>query len=174
MSTVEATVVVAAGDPRAGRRRGRAVRRLVRSPLAVTGLVVLTLAVLAAVFAPLLAPYSPTEAHFGSRFVPPGSPGFLLGTDSLGRDILSRVLFGARASMLVGVLSVLLALLVGVPLGLCAGYFRALDGVISRLTDLVLAFPFLILAVGLAAIRGRRCPTPHSRSASPRCPGSFE
>ena len=56
--------------------------------------------------------------------------------------------------MLVGVLSVLLALLVGVPLGLCAGYFRALDGVISRLTDLVLAFPFLILAVGLAAIRG--------------------
>ena len=154
MSTVEATVVVAAGDPRAGRRRGRAVRRLVRRPLAVTGLVVLTLAVLAAVFAPLLAPYSPTEAHFGSRFLPPGSSGFLLGTDSLGRDILSRVLFGARASMLVGVLSVLLALLVGVPLGLCAGYFRALDGVISRLTDLVLAFPFLILAVGLAAIRG--------------------
>jgi peptide/nickel transport system permease protein len=154
MSTVEATVVDPAGLVGVRGRRGRAVRRLVRSPLAVTGLVVLTVAVLAAVLAPLLAPYSPTQAHFGSRFVPPGSPGFLLGTDSLGRDILSRVLFGARASMLVGVLSVLLALLVGVPLGLCAGYFRALDGVISRLTDLVLAFPFLILAVGLAAIRG--------------------
>jgi peptide/nickel transport system permease protein len=151
MSIVEAAIVDAA--PAQG-RRGRAVRRLVRSPLAVTGLVVLTLAVLAAVLAPLLAPYSPTQAHFDARFVPPGSPGFLLGTDSLGRDILSRVLFGARASLLVGVLSVLLALVVGVPLGLCAGYFRGLDGVISRLTDLVLAFPFLILAVGLAAIRG--------------------
>jgi peptide/nickel transport system permease protein len=154
MTTVEAPLVAAPREAVAGQRRGRAVRRLIRSPLAVTGLVVLTLAVLAAVFAPLLAPYSPTQAHFDARFLPPGSSGFLLGTDSLGRDILSRVLFGARASMLVGVLSVLLALVVGVPLGLCAGYFRALDGVISRLTDLVLAFPFLILAVGLAAIRG--------------------
>ncbi len=154
MTTVEATVVDATGLAGAAPRRGRAVRRLLRSPLAVTGLVVLTLAVLAAVFAPLLAPYSPTQAHFDARFLPPGSPGFVLGTDSLGRDILSRVLFGARASLLVGVLSVLLALVVGVPLGLCAGYFRGLDGVISRFTDLVLAFPFLILAVGLAAIRG--------------------
>jgi peptide/nickel transport system permease protein len=154
VSTVEATVVAVDGISGVRGRRGRAVRRLVRSPLAVTGLVVLTVAVLAAVLAPLLAPYSPSQAHFDARFVPPGSPGFILGTDSLGRDILSRVLFGARASLLVGVLSVLLALVVGVPLGLCAGYFRALDGVISRLTDLVLAFPFLILAVGLAAIRG--------------------
>ncbi|MDX6231313.1 MAG: peptide/nickel transport system permease protein [Nocardioidaceae bacterium] len=154
MTTVEAVVVDAERISGARGRRGRAARRLVRSPLALTGLVVLTVAVLAAVFAPLLAPYSPTQAHFDARFLPPGSPGFLLGTDSLGRDILSRILFGARASLLVGVLSVLLALVVGVPLGLCAGYFRALDGVISRLTDLVLAFPFLILAVGLAAIRG--------------------
>jgi peptide/nickel transport system permease protein len=154
MTTVEAVVVDAERISGARGRRGRAARRLVRSPLALTGLVVLTVAVLAAVFAPLLAPYSPTQAHFDARFVPPGSPGYLLGTDSLGRDILSRILFGARASLLVGVLSVLLALVVGVPLGLCAGYFRALDGVISRLTDLVLAFPFLILAVGLAAIRG--------------------
>jgi peptide/nickel transport system permease protein len=154
MSSVEALVVDPPRETAAGPRRARALRRLLRSPLAVTGLVVLTLAVLAAVFAPLLAPYSPTQAHFDSRFLPPGSSGFLFGTDSLGRDILSRVLFGARASMLVGVLSVLLALVVGVPLGLCAGYFRALDGVISRFTDLVLAFPFLILAVGLAAIRG--------------------
>jgi peptide/nickel transport system permease protein len=154
MTTVEATVVDAARISGAAGRRGRVVRRLLRSPLAVTGLVILTLAVFAAVFAPLLAPYSPNQAHFDARFVPPGSSGFLLGTDSLGRDILSRVMFGARASLLVGVLSVLLALVVGVPLGLFAGYFRALDGVISRLTDLVLAFPFLILAVGLTAIRG--------------------
>lgn len=154
MTTVEAPLVEApaAGPTRV--RRGRALRRLVRSPLALTGLVVLCIAVLAAVFAPLLAPYGPNDAHFDARFVPPGTSGYLLGTDSLGRDILSRILFGARASLLVGVLSVLLALVVGVPLGLLAGYFRKVDGLISRLTDLVLAFPFLILAVGLAAIRG--------------------
>jgi peptide/nickel transport system permease protein len=154
MTSVEAPVVDAARISGARGRRGRAVRRLLRSPLAVTGLVVLVLAVLAAALAPLLAPYGPSDAHFNARFVPPGTSGYLLGTDSLGRDILSRILFGARASLLVGVLSVLLALLVGVPLGLIAGYFDKLDGVISRLTDLVLAFPFLILAVGLAAIRG--------------------
>ncbi|MBO0846881.1 MAG: ABC transporter permease, partial [Nocardioides sp.] len=135
-------------------RRARVLRRLRRSPLAMTGLVVLTIAVLAAVFAPLLAPYGPDEAHFDAVFQPPGSPGYPLGTDNLGRDILSRILYGARASLLVGVLSVVLALVVGVPLGLVAGYFSRFDGVISRLTDLVLAFPFLILAVGLAAIRG--------------------
>jgi peptide/nickel transport system permease protein len=154
MSTIEAPAVDTAPVGGARRTRGRAVRRLLRSPLAVTGLVVLSVALFTAVFAPLLAPYGPSDAHFGARFVPPGSPGYLLGTDSLGRDILSRMLFGLRASLTVGVLSVLLALVVGVPLGLIAGYFTKLDGVISRLTDLVLAFPFLILAVGLAAIRG--------------------
>ncbi|MDQ1669368.1 MAG: peptide/nickel transport system permease protein [Actinomycetota bacterium] len=154
MATVEAPLVDPPRVAGARLRRGRAVRRLLRSPLAVTGLVVLCVAVLAALLAPLLAPYGPSDAHFDARFDPPGSPGYLLGTDSLGRDIFSRILFGLRASLLVGVLSVLLALVVGVPLGLIAGYFSKLDGVISRLTDLVLAFPFLILAVGLAAIRG--------------------
>ncbi len=143
-----------AGPAAARPRRGRLLRRLRRSPLAMTGLVVLTIAVLAAVLAPVIAPYPPDQAHFDDSFSPPGSPGYLLGTDSLGRDILSRILYGARASLLVGVLSVVLALAVGVPLGLLAGYFRGLDAIVSRLTDVVLAFPFLILAVGLAAIRG--------------------
>jgi peptide/nickel transport system permease protein len=154
MTTVEAPIVDTARVGGARMRRGRAARRLLHTPLAVTGLVVLTVAVLAAVFAPLIAPYGASDAHFDARFVPPGSPGYFLGTDALGRDIFSRILFGLRASLLVGVLSVMLALVVGVPLGLIAGYFGKLDGVISRLTDLVLAFPFLILAVGLAAIRG--------------------
>jgi peptide/nickel transport system permease protein len=143
-----------AGPAPGSPRRRRLFRRLRRSPLAMTGLVVLTIAVLAAVLAPLIAPYQPDQAHFDASFTPPGQDGYLLGTDSLGRDILSRILYGARASLLVGVLSVVLALAVGVPLGLIAGYFRALDAIVSRLTDVVLAFPFLILAVGLAAIRG--------------------
>jgi peptide/nickel transport system permease protein len=135
-------------------RRARLLRRLRRSPLAMTGLIVLCIAVLAALLAPVLAPYDPNEAHFDAVFQPPGSPGYPLGTDDLGRDILSRVLYGARASLLVGVLSTALAMVVAVPLGLIAGYFGKLDTIVSRLTDLVLAFPFLILAVGLAAIRG--------------------
>jgi peptide/nickel transport system permease protein len=78
----------------------------------------------------------------------------VLGTDDLGRDVLSRIMFGLRASLHVGMLAVATSLAIGVPLGLMAGYFRTIDALISRFTDLVLAFPFLILAVGLAAIRG--------------------
>ena len=154
MSTVESALVdppVTGGDRP---RRGKVLRRLVRAPLALTGMTVLMVAILAALLAPVIAPYPAAQTNFDAAFSPPGTPGFLLGTDSLGRDILSRILYGTRASLTVGVLSVLLGLVVGVPLGLAAGYFRALDAVISRLTDLVLAFPFLILAVGLAAIRG--------------------
>jgi peptide/nickel transport system permease protein len=154
MTTVEAAVVDTPRGGTAAPRRRRVLRRLLRAPLALIGLVVLVVAALVALFAPVLAPYEPTQTSFSATFLPPGAAGHLLGTDSLGRDILSRILFGTRASLVVGVLSVLLALVVGVPLGLLAGYFGKLDSVISRLTDLVLAFPFLILAVGLAAVMG--------------------
>ena len=80
--------------------------------------------VLTAVFAPLLAPYPPTEVHFDAPFQRPGTVGFPLGTDDLGRDVLSRVLYGTRASLVVGLMSVLLAVVVGTPLGLVAGYWR--------------------------------------------------
>ncbi len=130
------------------------VRRLLRSPLAVTSFVVLALALLVALLAPVLAPYAPEQTDFARTLSPPGTPGHPLGTDDLGRDVLSRIMFGMRASLQVGALSVVTALVIGVPLGLVAGYFRAADAFISRFTDLLLAFPFLILAVGLAAIRG--------------------
>lgn len=130
------------------------VRRLVRSPLALTSFTVLAAAVLLAVLAPVLAPYAPEQTDFVHTLSPPGTPGHPFGTDDLGRDVLSRIMFGMRASLQVGALSVLTALVIGVPLGLVAGYFRAADAFISRFTDLLLAFPFLILAVGLAAIRG--------------------
>jgi peptide/nickel transport system permease protein len=147
MAVVEALV-----PPRSSSRR--VVRRVLRNPLAITGLAVLAIAVVLAVFANWLAPHDPTQTQLGNAFAPPGTAGHLLGTDDLGRDVLSRIMFGLRASLHVGILAVAFSLVIGVPLGLIAGYFRAIDALISRLTDLVLAFPFLILAVGLAAIRG--------------------
>ena len=134
--------------------RSKVVRRMLRNPLAITGLVVLCIAIILAVFAPWLAPHEPTQTHLDNAFAPPGTAGYLLGTDDLGRDVLSRILFGLRASLHVALLAVATSLVIGVPLGLMAGYFRGIDALISRFTDLVLAFPFLILAVGLAAIRG--------------------
>ncbi|MEQ7124657.1 ABC transporter permease [Actinopolymorpha sp. B11F2] len=150
---VALTPDVQQAGPRPPRGR-RLVRRLVRNPLALTGFAVLTVALLGALLAGLLAPYAPDETHFDAAFTPPGSAGYLLGTDDLGRDIFSRILFGLQSSLQASVLAVAVALAAGVPFGLAAGYSPTLDAVISRFTDLVLAFPFLILAVGLAAIRG--------------------
>jgi peptide/nickel transport system permease protein len=146
-------VTVTAGTPLRSNRR-KVVRRMLRNPLAITGLVVLGIAVILAVFAPWLAPHEPTQTQLDRAFAPPGTAGYLLGTDDLGRDVLARIMYGLRASLHVGVLAVATSLVIGVPLGLMSGYFRAIDALISRFTDLVLAFPFLILAVGLAAIRG--------------------
>jgi len=140
--------------PREASRQARVIRRLRRNPLAAISFSVLVLATLVAVLAPWLAPYSPEQTDFANTFSPPGTSGHLLGTDDLGRDVLSRIILGSRASLEVGMLAVATALLIGVPLGLASGYVRSFDTVISRFTDLLLSFPFLILAVGLAAIRG--------------------
>ncbi|MGC4941337.1 ABC transporter permease [Kribbella sp. DT2] len=148
-----AEVNLTAGPPLSSRRR-KVLKRILRNPLAIAGLVVLLIAIVVAVFAPWLAPHEPTDTHLNEAFGPPGTPGYVLGTDDLGRDVLARIMFGLRASLHVGLLAVATSLVIGVPLGLMAGYFRAVDALISRFTDLVLAFPFLILAVGLAAIRG--------------------
>ncbi len=152
MTATQAPATIPA--PREAGRQSRVIRRLRRNPLAVLSFAVLMIATLVALFAPWLAPYAPEQTDFANTFAPPGTPGHLLGTDDLGRDVLSRIILGLRASLEVGLLAVATALLIGVPLGLAAGYFRKADAVISRFTDLLLAFPFLILAVGLAAIRG--------------------
>ena len=137
-----------------GSDRGRIWRSLKRNPLGIAGGVLLVIVLGVAAFAPLIAPYDPTEVHFDTPFQVPGTVGFALGTDDLGRDIFSRILYGTQASVQVGLLSVALAIVVGAPLGLLAGYWRWLDAIVSRLTDVMLAFPFLIIAVGLAAING--------------------
>jgi peptide/nickel transport system permease protein len=138
----------------AARRRRILRRRFLRRPLAIVGLIVATGFVVVSIFAPLIAPYNYKETDFNALLAHP-SRHHLFGTDALGHDIFSQVVFGARASMEAGVLATLLALAVAVPIGLIAGYYRGwIDPVIARLTDAVLAFPFLILAVGLAAILG--------------------
>jgi peptide/nickel transport system permease protein len=122
--------------------------------MALFGLVVSVVVVLIALLAPVIAPYDPAAEHFGSTLQRPGGS-FILGTDDLGRDVLSRIIWGARASIQAGVLSSLLAMIIATPLGFMAGYYRGwADVAISRVNDVVLAFPFLVLAVGLAAIFG--------------------
>jgi peptide/nickel transport system permease protein len=151
MSYVDTTPVTI--DPRARRRRLLR-RRFVRRPLAVVGLVVSVAFILSAVLAPAIAPYSASATDFNALLAH-SSRSHLLGTDELGRDVLSRILWGARASIEAGVLATLLAMAVAVPVGVVAGYYRGwVDAVIARLTDVLLAFPFLIVAVGLAAILG--------------------
>ncbi|MFI5779029.1 ABC transporter permease [Nocardia sp. NPDC051570] len=144
----------AAATPPPARARGRVLRHLRANPLGMLGAALLLIVIVIGVLAPLLAPYAPAEVHFATPFQKPGTVGFALGTDDLGRDILSRVLYGTRASLEVGVLAVLCAVLIGVPLGLLAGYWRALDMLLSRIGDVLLAFPFVIIAVGLTAIYG--------------------
>src|ERR1700722_5028393 len=132
----------------------RALRRLVRRKGALVGLAVIALFVAVAVLAPLLAPYDPAAQGWTLVRKPPSSAHWF-GTDEVGRDILSRVIFGARASLLAGVISVCIALGIGVPLGLTAGYLGGfVDALLSRLTDAMLACPYLILAIALAAFLG--------------------
>jgi peptide/nickel transport system permease protein len=141
-------------SPRTHRRR-RALRRFTRRPPAVVGLVGVAVVVLVAGFAPLIAPYDPAQGDYSNVFLAPFSPGHLLGTDDLGRDLFSRIVMGSRASILAGVAATLLAVLVAVPIGLAAGYYRGpLDTLVMRATDVTLAFPFLVVAVGLAVILG--------------------
>lgn len=132
----------------------RAFRRLLKRKGAVVGLVVVAAFLLLAVLADVVAPYDPTEADWSAlRGEPTLEHPF--GGDELGRDVLSRVIHGARASLFAGVISVFLALLIGIPVGLLSGYAGGLvDGVIMRFTDAMLAVPFLILAIALAAFLG--------------------
>jgi ABC-type dipeptide/oligopeptide/nickel transport system permease subunit len=144
-----------ADAPRGGARGLRYLaRRFSRNRLATFGLLVFVGIVVLAAFAPWLAPYSPTKTDFSAYLRPPGGA-HLLGTDELGRDVLSRLIYGSRASLEAGVVSVGLAIAVGLPLGLAAGFYRGrLGDVLMRFTDAMLAFPPLILALAVAAVLG--------------------
>ncbi len=151
MTVLELPTVDTAAQAAVPAPRGRVLRRLARNPLAVGGFVVVLLAVVAAVFASVVAPYPYAQTDFAAALNPP-SGAHWFGTDELGRDQFSRVVYGLRVSVTVGALAVALSMVVGVPFGLLAGFYRILDPLVSRLTDTLLAFPFLVLAVGLFAI----------------------
>jgi peptide/nickel transport system permease protein len=132
----------------------RALRRLFKRKGAVAGLVVVATFILLALFAPFVAPYDPIATSWTLVRKAPSAQHWF-GTDDLGRDILSRVMYGARASLLAGAISVGIALSIGVPLGLLSGYRGGfIDALISRITDAMLACPFLILAIAFAAFLG--------------------
>jgi peptide/nickel transport system permease protein len=130
-------------------------RRFRRNKLAVFGLVIVTILLLTAVFAPLIAPSDPDAQDYALTLRPPGEGG-LMGTDSLGSDVFSRVVYGARISLESSLISVGIAILVGVPIGLTSGYFRGFwdEWIVMRIVDSLQAFPFLILALVIAAVLG--------------------
>src|SRR5437763_11470035 len=132
----------------------RAIRRFKRRRGAMLGLAIITIFVAIALLAPLISPYDPdVQTWTAVRKAPSALHWF--GTDDVGRDVLARVIYGARASLLAGVISVAIALLIGVPIGLVAGYVGGfIDAPFSRITDAMLACPFLILAIALAAFLG--------------------
>jgi peptide/nickel transport system permease protein len=140
--------------PRDATPARRALRRLMRRRGAMLGLAIVLMFVLIAVFAPLIAPYDPIATSWSAVRQAP-SMQHLFGTDEIGRDVLSRVVWGARASLMAGLISVCISMALGVPIGLLAAYVGGwTDSLISRFTDSMLAVPFLILAIALAAFLG--------------------
>lgn len=135
-------------------------RRLISHPGAVVGLVVILLYILAALLAPWIAPYGPREMVLADRLKPPafvddGTAAHLLGTDQLGQDIFTRILYGARVSLLVGLISVAISLTVGTVLGCVAGYWRGwVDRILSRVADLLMGFPYLLFTIFAMAVIG--------------------
>jgi peptide/nickel transport system permease protein len=129
--------------------------RIRRNRLAMAGLVIVGILLLVALLAPWIAPHDPLTQDLSRRLLPPGTPGNLLGTDDFGRDILSRIIYGARITLYIIALVAISAPTLGLLIGTVAGYFGGwIDAVLMRLTDIFLAFPRLILALALVAVLG--------------------
>jgi ABC-type dipeptide/oligopeptide/nickel transport system permease subunit len=137
-----------------------ALRRLFRLRWGVAAAVIMLLIVASAIFAPVISPHDPLQVNIRHRLAPPawmegGALQHPLGTDQVGRDLLSRMIYGGRASLVISVISVLLAASIGVPLGLSAGYFGGrLDWTIMTIINVVLTFPFVLLALAVIAVLG--------------------
>ena len=156
MSVAEITEVALEQAPPTGLWRD-AFRKVRRNPGAMFGLFVIGFFVFVAIFAPLLAPYDPRDQDLGllvDGCCPGPSREHLLGVDDLGRDELSRLIYGARYSLLIGVVAVTVGLTLGMLLGSMAGYFRRLDNPVMRLMDIMLAIPGFLMAIGIVALFG--------------------
>ena len=130
-------------------------RRFRRDPVAVCALIVITLLILTAIFAPWVAPQDPYKGMSLRRLRPPGTDGYLLGTDELGRDMLSRLIYGARLSLFMGVTPVIIALFAGSLIGIVAGYIGGwLNSILMRTIDVLFAFPSVLLAIALSGALG--------------------
>ncbi|MGM4914635.1 ABC transporter permease [Rhizobium sp. 768_B6_N1_8] len=130
-------------------------RRICRDPVAVTALVILLLLVLMAIFAPYIAPNDPSKGSVIRRLKPIGTPGFILGTDELGRDMVSRLIYGARLSLIMGVIPVPIAFVIGSTIGIVAGYTGGIvNTLLMRTIDIFYAFPSVLLAVALSGALG--------------------
>ncbi|PLR96823.1 ABC transporter permease [Bacillus sp. T33-2] len=129
-------------------------KRIVKNKVAVAGLIIIAIQIILAVLAPVFATYDPVKQNLAMSELPPGTEGHWLGTDNFGRDMWSRLVYGARISLFVGIGAVTLGLLGGITLGLTAGYYRRLDSVIMRFVDLLFAFPGILLAMLIIAILG--------------------
>lgn len=155
MSTAASSPVTSTALPRRLPLVGRVSRKLGGSWLVWSAVAVLAAFVLVGLFAPWLVPHDPNAQDLTARLLPPGSPDHLLGTDLLGRDVLSRLLAGARVSLLIGFAAVVLSGAVGITIGLVSGYVGGIvDTVSMRIVDAWLAFPFLLLAIALVAVLG--------------------
>ncbi|MCL4544136.1 MAG: ABC transporter permease [Chloroflexi bacterium] len=152
-SVSEAGRLANGAEPRVRDNRFETLRRFFRNPLAVIGLVILVLVVLIAILAPAIEPYSWSRQDILHRFSPPSAQHWF-GTDELGRDELSRIMFGAHISLSIAVLAVTVSVIPGTILGLLAGYYRHLDGVLMRLIDIMMAFPGILLAIAIVAALG--------------------
>jgi peptide/nickel transport system permease protein len=132
-----------------------ALRRLRRDHVALAGAIFLVLVAVVSLMAPVLAPHDPIETNLSMRLAPPGTPDYPLGADELGRDMLSRLIWGGRISLLIGFSAVMVAMILGVGIGLLAGYFGGwTDSVVMRLIDVLMAFPAILLAITIVASLG--------------------
>ena len=136
------------------RRMRKKSLKIIRNPLAMIGLIIAVALILTALFATYIAPYPPNEIRLKDKLSPP-TWSHLCGTDQFGRDILSRIIYGARVSLIVGLLGTTIGLAIGVFLGVIAGYFGGwLDELIMRAMDIILSFPYIVLGIGLMALFG--------------------
>ncbi len=160
METLAAEAKADQMDPAINRKKNSSLwldslSRVIKSKTSLIGLVIITLLIVVAIFAPQIATHSPTDQSIIDRYQSPSSE-HLLGTDELGRDIFSRIVYGSRITIQIGVITVGISMIVGVFLGAVAGFFgRWVDQIIMRLIDIMMAFPSILLAIALVAVLGK-------------------